>query len=780
MRILICLFAWLIAFAGAVHAGTVSGRVLSQDGEPLAFANITVTKYDSTEPITGEITDFDGKFDIDAGNHDDRITVTISYIGYETTSILVEKASDLGDIVLQRSDNTLDEVEVRGKTQNTKITGRGLLTKVANTQLSQLGTAQEVLQFIPLVEKEGDSWKVTGHGRPMFYINGRLMRDATELTRLQSTDIINIEVITNPGAKYPAGTGSVIKIKTRRPQGEGLSGIAMSSYTQQHRPSLAEYLSLNYRYRQFDFFSSVTYNRSTSRNENYGTHILNTPVSHRYDNSERLYDISENINVTGGFTYTRSIESSLGVRYNFSFTPYGKGWGYHDTEVYDNDMLRDRIHTGITDYQKKSPVNMVNAYYIGKIGQTSVDLNIDYMGTNGGSRRYTAEESENEESRTLTSFSDTSSDLAAAKLVLGNNLLGGTIEWGIEYTHTSWRGSYRNPEQIIGASHSKLRENNIAPFIEYSVTLPVGYLSAGLRYEHVGSDYFENGNRVDNLSRNYDHLFPSFSWAAQIKALQLQLSYNAVTQRPSYSQLDNNVSYGDRFQYQTGNPYLKSSLTHNVALLAMWEFIYGEISYNDDRNAIIMWSEQYAPDPDVTLLTLKNASSIKRMTASVTASPEFGCYKPQLTLTMVKPWFKMPVNGMMTHFNRPSYSIRLNNIITLPYDWMITATCNFSANGDSENNRSNKKYNFIMSATAYKWFMRRSLQISAGVIDIFNQSDSFTTLYTGLSTFSQHSIPDMQGINVTARYYFNLPQNPNRKYKGSGAGENEKKRIGIN
>ena len=780
MRNLICLFAWIIIFAGTVYAGTVSGKVLSHDGEPLAFANVIITKYNSSELIAGGITDIDGKFDIDLGNHDERITVTISYVGYETKNITPEKESDLRRIILQRSDNTLNEIEVRGKTQNTKITGRGLVTTVANTQLSQLGTAQEVLQFIPLMEKEGDSWKVTGHGSPMFYINGRLMRDVTELTRLQSTDIINIEVITNPGAKYPAGTGSVVKIKTRRPQGEGLSGIAMSSYTQQHRPSLAEYLSLNYRYRQFDFFSSVTYSRSTSRNENYGVHNLNTPVSHRYDNSERLYDISENLNVTGGFTYTRSIESSLGVRYNFSLTPYGKGWGYHNTEVYDNDMLRDQIHSAITDYQKKSPVNMVNAYYINKIGRTSVDLNIDYMGTNGGSRRYTTEASQNEESRSLTSFSNMSSDLVAAKLVLGNNLLNGTIEWGVEYTHTSWRDSYRNQEEIIGASHSKLREDNIAPFVEYSITLPIGYLSAGVRYEHVASDYFENGVHIDNLSRNYDNLFPSFSWAAQIKAMQLQLSYNAVTQRPSYSQLDNNVSYGDRFQYQSGNPYLKSSLTHNVSLLGMWDFIYGEISYNDDRNAVIMWSEQYAPNPEVTLLTLKNAKSIKRLIASVTTSPEFGCYKPQLTLTLVKPWFKMPINDVMTTFNRPSYSIRLNNIITLPDDWMLTATCNLSINGDYENNRSIKKSNFIMSATAYKWFMKRSLQLSASVMDIFNSSDNHLTLYTGISTISQHSISDTRSVNITARYFFNLPQNQNRKYKGSGAGENEKKRIGVN
>ncbi len=778
MRILICLFALFTTFAATVHAGTVSGKVTSSDGEPLAFANVTALKTGTDRIINVVTTGIDGNFDIDLGENDNDITISVSYIGYEPAEITLNQAGAIGTITLQRKDNSLGEIEVKGKKQNTKITGRGLLTQVANTTLSQLGSANEVLQFIPLMIKEGETWKVNGHGSPIFYINGRLVRDLTELKRIQSTDIINIEVITNPGAKYPANTGSVVKIKTRRQQGEGLSGVAMSSYTQQHRPSLAEYLSLNYRYRQWDFFTSAAYNRSTSRTENYSIHELNTPVAHRYDNSELLYGISENLNVTGGFTYTRSIESSLGVRYNFSLTPYGKSWGYHDTEVYDAGNLRDRLRTTLSDYQEKSPVNMVNAYYINKIRQTSVDLNIDYMGTSGGSRRYTGETSENAEDRTFTSFSDMSSDLVAAKLVLGNELLGGTIEWGAEYTHTSWRGSYRTPEQIIAASRSKLREDNIAPFVEYSITLPVGYLSAGVRYEHVKTDYFENGARIDNLSRSYDSFFPSFSWAGNINAVQMQLSYSSATQRPSYDQLDNNVSYGDRFQYQTGNPRLKSTRTHNVALLAVWDFLQGEISYNDDRNAIIMWSEPYEGNPDITLLTLRNVTSIKKLTAFVTASPEFGCYKPQLTLSFVKPWFRMPVNDVMTKFDKPFFGIRLNNILTLPYDWMVTATCNLMINGDFENNRDNRKATFMMEATVYKWFMKRALQLSASVTDIFDSTDTNSTLYTGYSTSTQRTFCDTRGVNVTARYFFNIPQNRHRKYRGSGAGESEKRRLG--
>lgn len=132
----------------------------------------------------------------------------------------------------------------------------------------------------------------------------------------------------------------------------------------------------------------------------------------------------------------------------------------------------------------------------------------------------------------------------------------------------------------------------------------------------------------------------------------------------------------------------------------------------------------------------------------------------------------------MTKFDKPFFGIRLNNILTLPHDWMVTATCNLMVNGDFENNRDNRKATFSMEATVYKWFMKRALQLSASVTDIFDSTDTNSTLYTGYSTSTQRTFCDTRGVNVTARYFFNIPQNRHRGYRGSGAGESEKRRLG--
>ena len=77
--------------------------------------------------------------------------------------------------------------------------------------------------------------------------------------------------------------------------------------------------------------------------------------------------------------------------------------------------------------------------------------------------------------------------------------------------------------------------------MEYKHQLSICQLTAGLRWEAVRFNYYENGQHIANQSRSFSNLFPSISVATQLGDLQMQLSYAARTRRPSYSQLSNNV-----------------------------------------------------------------------------------------------------------------------------------------------------------------------------------------------------------------------------------------------
>lgn len=105
-------------------------------------------------------------------------------------------------------------------------------------------------------------------------------------------------------------------------------------------------------------------------------------------------------------------------------------------------------------------------------------------------------------------------DLWAGKLVVTHPVGKGTLSFGSEYTHTKSVGFYVNSENYVPASSTKLCEANIAGFADFS--LPFGHyeLDAGLRYEHVTTDYYSFGKREQEPSRRYGNLFPnlSLSW----------------------------------------------------------------------------------------------------------------------------------------------------------------------------------------------------------------------------------------------------------------------------
>ncbi len=64
-----------------------------------------------------------------------------------------------------------------------------------------------------------------GRGNAIIYINGRLVRNSSEVGQLASSDIKEVQVINNPGAQYGADVNAVIKIVTKKPVGEGFQSF---------------------------------------------------------------------------------------------------------------------------------------------------------------------------------------------------------------------------------------------------------------------------------------------------------------------------------------------------------------------------------------------------------------------------------------------------------------------------------------------------------------------------------------------------------------------------
>src|SRR5574339_859520 len=121
--------------------------------------------------------------------------------------------------------------------------------------VTNVGTsALEVLEKSPgvSVDKDGNislkgkqGVQVYIDGRPS-YLSGTDL--ANYLRNLNSSQLDQIEIMTNPPAKYDAaGNAGIINIKTKKTKQFGYSGNIASTWSQGRYPKVSESLNFNYR-----------------------------------------------------------------------------------------------------------------------------------------------------------------------------------------------------------------------------------------------------------------------------------------------------------------------------------------------------------------------------------------------------------------------------------------------------------------------------------------------------------------------------------------------------
>ena len=163
------------------QAQTISGKLIDETKQPVAFANVVLQTLPDSVFLQGTITDEQGKFVFDKVNQDQsEKLIQISCLGYESLHQHVV-TGDVGVLSLRSSAIMLGETVITGRRPTYSLKGASLTTNVENTLLSSLGTAHDVLKRIPGLKTGDGTVEVFGKGTPIIYINGRKIRDLSEL-----------------------------------------------------------------------------------------------------------------------------------------------------------------------------------------------------------------------------------------------------------------------------------------------------------------------------------------------------------------------------------------------------------------------------------------------------------------------------------------------------------------------------------------------------------------------------------------------------------------------
>lgn len=752
------------------NAQSVSGKVLDEKQNPIPYANVVILSAKDSAFIAGTTTLEDGRFSINnvaSGN-----ILKASFIGYEPYFKTLSGQETL-TIVLKEDAKMMKEVVVKGNAPLHKMTSEGIQTNIENTILSKLGTCEDVLAHVPGLTKKKDGYEVFGKGTPIIYINGRQMRDAKELERLKSSDIKSVEVITNPGSKYNAAVRAVVKIRTKKAIGDGFGFDVRSAYYQSENVDLSEQLNWKYRHKRLELFGTHGYSLDNSLEHSKTTTIVHADTLWQQDFTQKVPEKNSIFKNTIGADYQLNDSNSVGIKYMLNFPHDFPLSVFLSSDVTANGTFYDHINTFATCKQSHRPSQFINLYYIGKIGKMDIDFNADYLYNKQNNHTTSREESRNKVSRTVTSDNQERNRLFASKLTLGYPVLGGNLSVGAEYTYTNRNDTYSNPENYVPSSSAQLKESNIAPFVEYKHMLPICQLTAGLRWEAVRFNYYENGQHIANQSRSFSNLFPSISVATQLGDLQMQLSYAARTRRPSYRQLSNNVTYGNRFLMQSGNPLLQHEYIHDINLGVMWKFIQFGISFNDRRHAIVFWSEQDSHNSAISRLTYTNLPSIKTISTQLAFSPTIGIWTPEFTALMKKQWLTLHTSTKTYKLNKPIWQFSFNNTFDFGKGWLLSMESYLVTKGDSEigslaSNRGSLDINLTKS------FLKDRLALRIGGTDLFHTQKEGGIGYTESMETQYIGTYDSRQFVLTVTYKFNTSRS---KYKGTGAGQAEKRRL---
>ncbi|MDO4320537.1 MAG: outer membrane beta-barrel protein, partial [Bacteroidales bacterium] len=386
----------------------------------------------------------------------------------------------------------LGEVVVKSNRPVTAIKGDALVTNVAGTQLEHAGTAEDVLVQVPMVVGRNGVFEVFGKGSPAIYINGRLVRDSNELMQISSADIKNVEVVTNPGVRYDASVNSVIRITTKRPQGDGFSGLLRSTLRENKYFTNVNQANFKYRTGGLEVFANFGMAIAKFQSNQYG--ISNSSRLWKEEITQNGYGNVNDFFGKVGFSYMFNESHSIGAYYYNGITN-DKMHHTHVTELSDNGEFLDGATSARSGDTKKLPQHYANIYYNGKVGNLGIDLNTDYMWNKSRSNVTVDEISETDGNSLINSLGTSRRRMFAEKLVLSYPVLKGSIEVGEEFVSSRFSSDYITDAVIINDADTRVDENNIAVFFDFRQTFGRFSLGAGLRYDYFNFDYLENGQK---------------------------------------------------------------------------------------------------------------------------------------------------------------------------------------------------------------------------------------------------------------------------------------------
>ena len=578
----------------------------------------------------------------------------------------------------------LREVVVRATRPLAKLNSEGFVTEVKGTVLEKLGFAKDVMGMLPGVLNNNGSIEVFGKGKPVFYINGHIVRNNIEVEQLKANQIDKITVITNPSSRYASTVGSIIKITTIKKVGDGFSFDNIATFGYRNYLYGKDNLDLNYRIENLDVFGTFGFEKG--KDTNSSKNIQNSWLSshHQQNTTMKSTQHSNLIDGKWGFDFSSSPKLSFGAFYQVSYAPTKTNSSIMSS-LYSDDVIESET-SAYKDIKLRDLEHLLDGYCHGVWGKWNLEMTFDLMWKKTRENQNVIEQIGINQDFGIKDVGH--ARLMATELYASHPFLKGNFSFGVDFTNSSREENSKSDNSIMAGENNKIQELNMAYYVETMQHLGNVTLRIGGRYEHVNSEYFIGGRKNHEQSHVYDKFFPTASLSLPIGKTMVQLSYSKQCYRPLYSQLSNTVHYVNKYLYQSGNPYLQPSYSDNISLNLRYRWLALTANYKKVQNQIITSYTYYDDAKTIALLKKENSrNSLSNLQIMASFMPGFlwKCYYPVLACGVVSQFYKIDYRGNIKHVDNPLVVVKFNNIFKFHNNYMATVNYSWRSEGNSEN-----------------------------------------------------------------------------------------------
>lgn len=725
--------------------------------------------------VKGVVSDENGSFILNTPHQNGIVKVTC--IGYRTVFLNVTD-DNLGVIVLKEESMTLGDVIVKSSLPKSKLKNGAVITTVAGSILEKTGNIYNLLDRIPNVTTQNGKINIFGIGEPVIYINGKKVRDNTELDRLNPDEISTVEVKQNPGAQYASNVKAVIRINTKKrtKDGFGFETRTFGKNDENSRIGGYEQLNINYQKKGLETFTVLKIKDAESSIKQ--DLVQNTYVDNVWHQRNDIKGSIRNRQLYCGLgvNYQISNNSFIGASFNFN-RMFNKAVSNIATTIYKDYAFTEESASDIAKPGNMSLASS-NVYYMGKIGIVDINFNTDWLWDKDFSKVNTLERYQEYggdwQDKAVHTKTNTKNELFASKLTLTLPFWKGQLSFGGEYSNTNRNSSYDvQPMGLLDKQDNRIKEGMASVFCDYTRKIGQLRVLAGIRYENTDFNYYEEGKRIPEQSKRYGNLLPSLSLSLPVGKTQMQLSYGATIKRPSYYDMRSGIGYDNRYTYESGNPFLVSEISRNINYMVSYKWLMAEGIYTHVSDPIVMLTQSYKDNPNIALIQNVNWKPYNRIGASLSASPKFGIWHPSLRFHFFKQWFDMETHGGHG-LDNPKITVRFDNTIDTKF-CTISLLLTAQTKGDDETSYMYRNY-FSSNLSIYKSFLKGKMVVFFYANDLLGTGNMHSKMYSGSMREIIHHDYSISEYSLTIRYRFNVAK---KKYKGTGAGQSQKSRMSL-